>query len=484
VLLTILIAIAIPIIFLYSVHWLDLYGSDRPRTVLICFVWGLVAFLLAVLVNRFCTDILGWPHDFVGSRTAPFVEEVFKSLILIYLVRRANFTYFVDGAIYGFASGIGFAVIENLRYIMLFPDQAFTLVIMRDFSTALMHGTATGLTGVALGRFRLARGSRSGILSLLLGWAGAMTLHYTFNNIAISTIDSATAEFLLVAIGLSGVALVALIILWGLREERQWLREELGEKLHVSAEEASIVQHMGDLDDLLAPIEKRFGNNKRKQVATFLHLEAQIGLKQEAVDKAADPILRAELAEQVAQAEQELDGERRRVGMYVMSFVRVIMPPTDWSLWARLGQTLTKTQEPRVSIWSALAPKLRLSQRPPGEGIYGSVQAELDARAKGAALTMTHVNELPDKLRQTMHWVMKEESVGVHHVVAGLGHEEAVAKELLSHLVSRGFLHQTTKDGQVVYRSRLTSQEAGGARPHVWQSLEKKLLEQHVTKHS
>jgi hypothetical protein len=94
------------------------------------------------------------------------------------------------------------------------------------------------------------------------------------------------------------------------------------------------------------------------------------------------------------------------------------------------------------------------------------------------------VNELPDKLRQTMHWVMKEESVGVHHVVTGLGHEEAVAKELLSHLVSRGFLHQTTKDGQVVYRSRLTSQEAGGARPHVWQSLEKKLLEQHVTKHS
>lgn len=485
-LLVILIAIAItiPLIFLYSVHWLDLYGSDRPRLVLICLVWGLFSFIPAFLINHFGLDVLGWSMEFVATRTAPFVEEVVKSLILIYLVRRANFTYFVDGAIYGFSAGMGFAIIENLRYMQLHPEEIITLVLLRSFSSALLHGTATGLTGVALGRFRLARGSRSGLLSLLVGWTCAMTLHYTFNNLAYSALDLTLVLWLLFAIGLGGLALVTLVILWGLRDERQWLREELGEKLHVSSEEASIIQHMDDLDELLAPIEKRFGKIKRKQVATFLHLEAQLGLKQDAVDKAADPALRAALAEQVAKAEQELDTERRRVGVYVMSFVRAIMPPTDWSLWARLGQTLTKVEDPRVSMWSALAPKLRLSQRPPGAGLYGIVQTELDARAKAAALTTTHVNELPDKLRQTMHWVMKEESVGVHHVVAGLGHEEAVAKELLSHLVTRGFLHQTTKDGQVVYRSRLTNAESGAARPHVWQALEKKLLEQHVPKHS
>jgi RsiW-degrading membrane proteinase PrsW (M82 family) len=477
-LLTILIAIAIPLVFLYSIHWLDLYGSDRPRTVLICFGWGLIAFLLAFLVNHFCTDILGWSRELVGTRSAPFVEEVFKSLILVYLVRRANFTYFVDGAIYGFASGIGFAVIENLRYITLYPDQALTLILMRDFSTALMHGTATGLTGVALGRFQLARGRR-GVLPLLVGWVGAMTLHYTFNNIAISTLEPTLAEWLLVVIGMSGVALTALIILWGLREEKQWLREELGEKLHVSSEEASIVQHMGDLDELLAPIEKRFGKEKRKQVATFLHLEAQLGLKQEAEDKSTNPAQRMALAAQVAQAEKELDGERRRVGLYVMSFVRAIMPPADWSLWARLAQTLTRPADPRVSLWSALGPKLRLSQRPPGEGVYGRVQTELDARARAAELTTAHVNELPDKLRQTMQWVMKEESISVAHLAAGLGHDEAAAHELLSHLVARGFIHQTTKDGQVVYRSRLASSAPGAARPHVWLNLETRL-----TKHS
>ncbi|HEX7589218.1 MAG TPA: hypothetical protein VF478_12955, partial [Anaerolineae bacterium] len=273
-------------------------------------------------------------------------------------------------------------------------------------------------------------------------------------------------------IGLGGVALITAIILWGLREEKQWLREELGGKLRVSAEEASIVQHMGDLEDLLAPIEKRFGKTKRQQVAAFLHLEAQLGLKQEAEDKSMDPATRAALAEQIALSEKELDVERRRVGVYVMSFVRAIMPPTDWSLWARLGQTLSRPASPRVSMWSALAPKLRVSQRSPTDGVYGRVQAELDARAQAAALTMAHVNDLPEKLRETMKWMMKEESVGVHHIVAGLGHDEAAAKELLSNLVARGLIHQTTKDGQVVYRSRLAT---NAPRPHVWQSLEARL---------
>jgi RsiW-degrading membrane proteinase PrsW (M82 family) len=468
------IAIAIPILFLYSVHWLDLYGSDRPRTVLLCFAWGFVAFLLAFLANHFTTDILGFDRAFVATRTGPFVEEVFKSLILIYLVRRANFTYFVDGAIYGFASGIGFAVIENLRYIQLYPDQALLLVITRDFSTALMHGTATGLTGIALGRFRLARGS-SGIPSLLLGWAGAMLVHYTFNNVALSSLDSTLTEWILVGIGLGGVVLVAATILWGLRDEKKWLRDELGERLHVSEEEASIVQHMGDLDELLAPIEKHFGKNKRNQVAHFLHLEAQLGLKQEAEDRTTDPKLRAELASQIAASEQELDQERRKVGLYVLSFVRAIIPPTDWSLWARLGQALTRTTTTRTNIWTAASARAGQAGATSEVSMYTRVQSELEARSQAANLTVDHVDELPEAMQKCMHWVMKEETVALHHVAAGLGHEEQAAQEMLSHLVARGFLRQTSHNGQIVYRSRVVTERERADRLHLWQSLQRRL---------
>jgi hypothetical protein len=249
----------------------------------------------------------------------------------------------------------------------------------------------------------------------------------------------------------------------------------LGEKLHVSEEEASIVQHMGDLDELLAPIEKRFGKKKRNQVASFLHLEAQLGLKQETEDKTVDPKLRAELASQIAKSEQELDLERRNVGVYVMAFVRAIMPPTDWSLWARLGQALTKVQDTQANLWNALGAKLTASAATPGESLYMHVQAELDARTQAANLTVDHVNELPEAMRKCMHWVMKEETVALHHVVAGLGHEEQVAQEMLSHLVARGYLHQTTQNGQVVYRSRVMNRDERAARPHLWRALETRL---------
>ena len=48
--LTILLAVGVPFAFLYAIHWLDMYGSDRPRIVAMCVAWGLVAFLLSFAV--------------------------------------------------------------------------------------------------------------------------------------------------------------------------------------------------------------------------------------------------------------------------------------------------------------------------------------------------------------------------------------------------------------------------------------------------
>jgi hypothetical protein len=243
----------------------------------------------------------------------------------------------------------------------------------------------------------------------------------------------------------------------------------------VSEEEASIVQHMGDLDELLAPIEERFGKNKRSQVAHFFHLEAQLGLKQEAEERTTDPKLRAELASQIAKSEQELDRERRNVGIYVMSFVRAIMPPTDWSLWARLGQVLTRPKIRQADLWTSLGGRLTAIEPARGPSLYMQLQSEVDARTLTATPTVDHVNEVPEALKKCMHWVMKEEAVAVHRVAGGLGHDEQAAEEMLSQLVARGFLHRTTRDGQAVYRSRVENRNGGAAHPHLWQSVQKRL---------
>jgi RsiW-degrading membrane proteinase PrsW (M82 family) len=165
-------ATIIPIVFLYFLYTMDFYGTGSYQTVLLCFAWGFVAFGLAYAISQ--VAVYGGAYLISGDAwvrfAAPVAEEILKALILIYLVRRSNFTYFVDGAIYGFAAGIGFAVIENWSYVASYGEAGLGVAIGRVLSTNLVHGTASALVGITLGysRFQKFRGR---IALLLLGWA-------------------------------------------------------------------------------------------------------------------------------------------------------------------------------------------------------------------------------------------------------------------------------------------------------------------------
>ena len=349
-------SIAVPLIFLGLVRWLDLYASGSFRGIMVCFGWGMVAFFLAYQVNTFAVRFVG--YGLLMTLVAPIVEEVLKSLILVYYVRRPDFTYFVDGAIYGFAAGTAFAVLENLLYLSRTGSEVGLLVALsRAFSTSLMHGSASALVGVALGRLRFGRGlSRIG--SLLLGWAAAIALHITFNNV-INRSQGLLMLVLAVVIGLGGVGLTAAFILWGLSEERRWLRETLGLQVGVSAGESAMVQQLDNLDPLLAPIGERFGADKRKQVEALLQLQAQLGLKRKVQELTPDPKLRAEMGVQVTALRQEMDTVRRALGVYCMAYVRSILPPETETIWEHLGRTLeTRETSSARSVWSTLSDKM------------------------------------------------------------------------------------------------------------------------------
>lgn len=349
-------AIAVPLLFLALVRWLDLYASGSFRSVLVCFGWGLIAFWLALQINTAIGKVVGF--TLLMMLVAPVVEEILKSLILIYAVRRSDFTYFVDGAIYGFAAGACFAVLENLLYLGRVEAEAgLALAFGRAFSTALMHGSATALVGIALGRLRYGRGA-SRFAALFLGWAAAITLHVTFNNVV--NMNAGTLTLLLaIGLGLGGVGLVSAFIFWGLAEERRWLRQTLGLQVGVSAGESAVIQKLDDLETLLAPVGQHFGTAKRKQVAGFLKLQAQLGLKRKVQEMTPDPNLRAEMERQVAALRREIDAVRKDLGVYCMSYVRSILPPETEPLWARLGQTLeTRTNSAGPSLWSTLDRRL------------------------------------------------------------------------------------------------------------------------------
>jgi RsiW-degrading membrane proteinase PrsW (M82 family) len=112
---------------------------------------------------------------------APFVEEFAK---LFGLLRTSRFIdHPRSGLVFGAAVGLGFAATENMLYegsallgggVVLF----LTTALVRSFSSALMHGSATSMSGYGLARSMF--GGKSWVPYYLL----AVLMHATFNLFA------------------------------------------------------------------------------------------------------------------------------------------------------------------------------------------------------------------------------------------------------------------------------------------------------------
>ena len=140
---------------------------------------------------------------------------------------------------------------------------------------------------------------------------------------------------------------------------------------------------------MLAPVEERFGELKREQAANALLLSAQLSMKQDQIRTTRDDEVRVELAAQITELKKDLKRQRREVGIYVMSYVRSIMPKTTWSLWARLGQSLAEREKAPAagaSLWDLLQTKL-LRHNVSGESLHSRIDAALVLRARATALT-------------------------------------------------------------------------------------------------
>jgi RsiW-degrading membrane proteinase PrsW (M82 family) len=387
---SIIVASLIPLLFLYVIKWLNFFETHRFRLVLLALVWGAISVELSYLVDHPLRLVLG--VQFVGTHSAPIVEEIFKSLVLLYLVRRADTTFFVDGAVYGFASGIGFAIAENMLYLSRVDiDTSIILSTQRAFVSSVLHGSATAIVGMAVAGFPMGGLNKHPLAGWVIGLILAIALHTAYNNTAFHHfVFGQTGYLILTGMAFAALLLVAAAIVWGVRRERRRLRKSLGVRGGISRGEAMLVQRMDDMDDLLAPIEERFGEMKREQVANAMLLAAQLAMKQDMMRKTRDPELRLELASQVTELKRDLKRQRHEVGIYIMSLARSIVPKTSWSLWARLGQTLAtleKPSAPKATLWDLLRTKLVGHNAAAGDSIHVRVRAALELRERAAALS-------------------------------------------------------------------------------------------------
>lgn len=174
--------------FLPLVLLLLLLRHSRP--VVSCFCWGMLAFLLVHLLSPFLYRAFPLPGElsFQAVYIGPPLEELLKCIPVVVALAVSARSLIPFFYILGMASGIGFAVEENLNYLVVWHQddgQSMSLMVLRSLSTCLMHGVASGLVG-----FTFTMGKRGGggwrVFFPFLGWIVASVYHGIFNGLVLS----------------------------------------------------------------------------------------------------------------------------------------------------------------------------------------------------------------------------------------------------------------------------------------------------------
>lgn len=353
-----IIAIGIPVLAIYMIDAFDLFGTGKISTVLMCIGWGAVgAFGAAYYINTSIVGDVGL--DYLVRFAAPVIEEILKSLILIYLIQRPTFRYVVDGATYGFGAGIGFAVAENINYLSA-TEASLSLAISRVLSASLMHATASAMVGISLGRIRRSH-DREKFTWPIIGIITAIAIHVLFNN-AVRSLSGSLMLLVAVGIGLGGGFLIANLIGQGLAQEKKRFAETLGLSVGVTAAETKAVQKLGSqqIEQLLSELGKFFGEEKVKPIRRLFVAQANIGILKNNLRNPTSDRLREAWESDIAKLREEIDEIRNELGVYIMSFIRNVFPPEDTGIWDQLTDGIGEYDPEHVHRFDVF---MNLSQR-------------------------------------------------------------------------------------------------------------------------
>ena len=172
----------LPVIcFLAALVYLDSYKLVPIRLVLTVILFGCGSAALSYPASLVWLDLAQVDFTLYTRYIAPVVEEAFKAMVIVVLLRYNRIGFLVDAAILGFAVGAGFAILENLYFLRIVPDMPLGSWIVRGFGTAVMHGGATAIFAVTT-RVMIRRSPTLGPAVYVPGLITASILHSVFNH--------------------------------------------------------------------------------------------------------------------------------------------------------------------------------------------------------------------------------------------------------------------------------------------------------------
>jgi RsiW-degrading membrane proteinase PrsW (M82 family) len=186
-------------VYLLPMIWLDRYDPEPLWLLALAFAWGaLVAVFASFIINTIIAVVISIGISPAAGQvagavlSAPIFEEGSKGLGLLVLLIffRRYFDDILDGIVFAGVIALGFATVENVLYYgqalgQAGPAALIVTFVMRGVLSPFAHVTFTSMTGIGCGISRESHNKFVRIITPVVGYMAAVTLHAIWNGMAV-----------------------------------------------------------------------------------------------------------------------------------------------------------------------------------------------------------------------------------------------------------------------------------------------------------
>src|SRR3989339_456969 len=166
--------------FLVFLFLLDSFKLVVKKYLFLAVLWGTISAIAAYFLHTFLVENTSISFEFLSRYIAPATEETLKALFIFFLIYKKRVGFMIDAAIYGFAVGAGFALIEGLLLLNTYESTDILFWLIRGLGTSIMHGGCTAiLSALLLGSISRKRLTPGNIAIAVLT---AYAIHSLFNH--------------------------------------------------------------------------------------------------------------------------------------------------------------------------------------------------------------------------------------------------------------------------------------------------------------
>ena len=206
-----LISIGFSIVLLLVMYAFGLYTFRNLRWVLLSLFWGAAGFGLSYFINLKALDAK-LNLAVMAVIVIPIVQQILVALGVLVVNRWEKFDNLVDGAVYGFANGLGYATAKFFEYSLADLKNIETRGL-EVLSSTLVLAVASGIVGVVMTQFYF-KHRKNRVITLLSGMGASISYIVIFNLLGAFKIGG---SILPLAFGVGGVTLIGLYITGQLR---------------------------------------------------------------------------------------------------------------------------------------------------------------------------------------------------------------------------------------------------------------------------